>query len=133
MHCLDNNSVTLWRLVNSRGLLLPQLMLAATSPQIKAGRSMALITDFFSMPDSLLGRSYFQVLYGYGSVVYVYRVSRKFVSLDTRGLVTGKHTSSDDPGDTSHFQALSTALSGTVGTGNIGGVAFAIFLGGPAA
>ena len=31
------------------------------------------------------------------------------------------------------FQALSTALSGTVGTGNIGGVAFAIYLGGPAA
>ena len=45
----------------------------------------------------------------------------------------GKHTGSDAPGDTSHFQALSTALSGTVGTGNIGGVAFAIYLGGPAA
>ncbi len=37
------------------------------------------------------------------------------------------------PGDMSHFQALATALSGTVGTGNIGGVAFAIYLGGPAA
>ena len=37
------------------------------------------------------------------------------------------------PGDTSHFQALATALSGTVGTGNIAGVAFAIHLGGPAA
>ncbi|MER2493652.1 alanine/glycine:cation symporter family protein [Catenovulum sediminis] len=36
-------------------------------------------------------------------------------------------------GDTSHFQALTTALSGTVGTGNIGGVGLAIFLGGPAA
>ncbi len=45
----------------------------------------------------------------------------------------GKHTAADSPGDTSHFQALSTALSGTVGTGNIGGVAFAIYLGGPAA
>ena len=49
------------------------------------------------------------------------------------GVLTGKHTSGDEPGDTSHFQALSTALSGTVGTGNIGGVAFAIYLGGPAA
>ena len=48
-------------------------------------------------------------------------------------VLRGKHTSSDAPGDTSHFQALSTALSGTVGTGNIGGVAFAIYLGGPAA
>ncbi|MFL2731923.1 MAG: alanine/glycine:cation symporter family protein [Gammaproteobacteria bacterium] len=36
-------------------------------------------------------------------------------------------------GHTSPFQALSTALSGTVGTGNIGGVAMAIFIGGPAA
>ena len=49
------------------------------------------------------------------------------------GVLRGKYSSADDPGDTTHFQALSTALSGTVGTGNIGGVALAIFLGGPAA
>lgn len=48
-------------------------------------------------------------------------------------ILRGKYAKPTDPGDTSHFQALSTALSGTVGTGNIGGVAFAIFLGGPAA
>jgi AGCS family alanine or glycine:cation symporter len=48
-------------------------------------------------------------------------------------VVTGKYDKADDPGDTSHFKALTTALSGTVGTGNISGVAFAIFLGGPAA
>ncbi|MDP6377517.1 MAG: sodium:alanine symporter family protein [Pseudomonadales bacterium] len=48
-------------------------------------------------------------------------------------VLRGKETPGDAPGDTSHFQALSTALSGTVGTGNIGGVAFAIYLGGPAA
>lgn len=48
-------------------------------------------------------------------------------------VVTGKHAKKDAPGDTSHFQALTTALSGTVGTGNIGGVGLAIFLGGPAA
>ena len=48
-------------------------------------------------------------------------------------VVTGKHSKDATEGDTTHFQALSTALSGTVGTGNIGGVAFAIFLGGPAA
>jgi AGCS family alanine or glycine:cation symporter len=39
----------------------------------------------------------------------------------------------DNEGQTSPFQALSTALSGTIGTGNIGGVAMAIFIGGPAA
>ena len=48
-------------------------------------------------------------------------------------VLLGRRTRPDAEGDTSHFQALTTALSGTVGTGNIGGVAFAIFLGGPAA
>jgi AGCS family alanine or glycine:cation symporter len=48
-------------------------------------------------------------------------------------VVSGKFDKKDDVGDTSHFQALATALSGTVGTGNIAGVALAIHLGGPAA
>ena len=48
-------------------------------------------------------------------------------------VVTGKFDKKGETGDTSHFQALATALSGTVGTGNIGGVGLAIFLGGPAA
>lgn len=49
------------------------------------------------------------------------------------GVLGGRYAKAGDPGDTTHFEALSTALSGTVGTGNIAGVAFAIFLGGPAA
>jgi len=48
-------------------------------------------------------------------------------------IVLGRYDRSGDKGDTSHFQALTTALSGTVGTGNIAGVALAIYLGGPAA
>jgi len=48
-------------------------------------------------------------------------------------IVQGKYASVDDKGDVSHFQALSTALSATVGTGNIAGVATAISLGGPGA
>ena len=48
-------------------------------------------------------------------------------------VVTGKFDKKTDEGDTSHFGALTTALSGTVGTGNIGGVGLAVFLGGPAA
>ncbi|NNJ64429.1 MAG: amino acid carrier protein [Xanthomonadales bacterium] len=47
--------------------------------------------------------------------------------------VTGRYDEKGAPGDTSHFRALTTALSGTVGTGNIAGVALAIHLGGPAA
>jgi len=45
----------------------------------------------------------------------------------------GAYDNPDDPGAVSHFQALSAALSGTVGLGNIGGVALAISLGGPGA
>ncbi|HKK63957.1 MAG TPA: amino acid carrier protein [Bacteroidales bacterium] len=48
-------------------------------------------------------------------------------------IARGKFDQKEDIGDASHFQALTTALSGTVGTGNIAGVALAIHLGGPAA
>jgi alanine or glycine:cation symporter, AGCS family len=48
-------------------------------------------------------------------------------------IVSGKYDKDTDQGDATHFQAVTTALSGTVGTGNIAGVAFAIHLGGPPA
>lgn len=48
-------------------------------------------------------------------------------------VLRGKYDNPDDPGEISHFQALSTALSATVGMGNIAGVAVAIAIGGPGA
>ena len=48
-------------------------------------------------------------------------------------LLQGRYTHADEVGEVSHFQALSTALSATVGVGNIAGVATAISLGGPGA
>src|SRR5690606_17166765 len=48
-------------------------------------------------------------------------------------LIRGDFSRPDDPGEVSHFQALATALSGTVGLGNIAGVAIAISIGGPGA
>lgn len=48
-------------------------------------------------------------------------------------IVRGKYTQEEDPGEVTHFQALATALSGTVGLGNIAGVAVAISMGGPGA
>lgn len=49
-------------------------------------------------------------------------------------LVSGKNKKNDeDDGETTAFEALTTAMSGAVGTGNIGGVALAIWTGGPAA
>lgn len=47
--------------------------------------------------------------------------------------VLGRYDNPEDAGDISHFKALTTALSGTIGTGNIAGVATAIAMGGPGA
>ena len=52
------------------------------------------------------------------------------VSLET---VRGRYSRDDDPGEVSHFQALTSAVSGTVGLGNIAGVAVAVTIGGPGA
>ncbi|AXK36527.1 alanine:cation symporter family protein [Streptomyces armeniacus] len=48
-------------------------------------------------------------------------------------LVRGKYDQKDAPGEISHFQALTSAVSGTVGLGNIAGVAIAVSIGGPGA
>ena len=48
-------------------------------------------------------------------------------------ILLGKYDSKNDPGQITHFQALSSALSSTVGMGNIAGVAIAIHTGGPGA
>ncbi len=48
-------------------------------------------------------------------------------------LVRGDYADPDSPGEVSHFQALATAVSGTVGIGNIGGVAVAVTVGGAGA
>lgn len=48
-------------------------------------------------------------------------------------LVSGKYSDPNDAGEVSHFQALATALSGTVGLGNIAGVAVAVSIGGAGA
>ena len=93
-------------------------------------------TDFFELLDGYLGSAaYFPIaLLGVG-VFFTFYLGFPQVRFFKHGwkVLMGKYAKDDDPGDTSHFQALSTALSGTVGTGNIGGVAFAIYLGGPAA
>jgi AGCS family alanine or glycine:cation symporter len=47
--------------------------------------------------------------------------------------VAGRFSKDTDPGEVTHFQALTSATSATVGLGNIGGVAFAVAMGGPGA
>jgi len=48
-------------------------------------------------------------------------------------VICGEHDDPNDPGEISHFQALCSALSGTIGLGNVVGVAAAILMGGPGA
>lgn len=48
-------------------------------------------------------------------------------------ILTGKYDNPDEPGQLRHYQALSTALAGTIGMGNVSGVAVAITMGGPGA
>ncbi len=71
----------------------------------------------------------------FGAIYFTFRM--KFISV--RGvkhaleLLRGKYDNPTDKGEVSHFQALATAVSGTVGLGNIAGVAIAISVGGPGA
>lgn len=97
---------------------------------------MDAFSQFFLWLDQFLGSAvYFMpLLIGTGFVftIYLGLPQIRYFAHATR-ILRGKYAKDDAPGDTSHFQALTTALSGTVGTGNIGGVALAIYLGGPAA
>lgn len=67
----------------------------------------------------------------------VFTVYFGFIQLRAFGhaisLVKGDYSDPNDAGEVSHFQALATALSGTVGLGNIAGVAVAVGIGGPGA
>ena len=97
---------------------------------------MNAVENVLESLDSVLGASWYfpYVLLGVGVffTLYLGFPQIRYFNEAWR-ILLGRRTRPDAEGDTSHFQALTTALSGTVGTGNIGGVAFAIFLGGPAA
>lgn len=97
---------------------------------------MNKLNDILSLIDGYIGGSQWFVflLLGTGLFFTIYLKFPQFRYLKhSLRIVRGKFDKEGDQGDTSHFQALTTALSGTVGTGNIAGVALAIHLGGPAA
>lgn len=70
-----------------------------------------------------------------GGIFFTLRLRFINIRLFTHAIrvVRGKYSSPDDPGEVTHFQALSAAVSATVGLGNIAGVAAAVALGGPGA
>jgi alanine or glycine:cation symporter, AGCS family len=97
---------------------------------------MHQLNDFLGRIDGHIGGSQWFVflLLGTGVFFTIYLKFPQFRYLKhSLRIVRGKFDKEGDKGDTSHFQALTTALSGTVGTGNIAGVALAVHLGGPAA
>lgn len=94
------------------------------------------LNDLLAKVDGYIGGSswFVYVLLGTGLFFTLYlRFPQIRFFRHAIGVVRGKFDEPGAKGDTSHFQSLATALSGTVGTGNIAGVAFAIHLGGPAA
>lgn len=97
---------------------------------------MQQLNDLLTLIDSYIGSSgwFPYALLGTGLffTIYLRFPQVRYFRFAVR-VVKGKFDKPDDEGDTSHFQALATALSGTVGTGNIAGVALAIHIGGPAA
>jgi AGCS family alanine or glycine:cation symporter len=97
---------------------------------------MHQLNEFFQDLHSILGGHQWFVYFLVGTGIF-FTIYLKFPQIryfnHAVKIVKGKFDKKGDQGDTSHFQALTTALSGTVGTGNIAGVAFAIFMGGPAA
>ncbi len=101
-----------------------------------SGDLFSALTAGLNLLDSILGSAqYFPFLLlgtGFFFSLYLKFPQLRFFNHAIR-VVRGKYDKPDARGDATHFQALSTAISGTVGTGNIGGVALAIYLGGPAA
>lgn len=97
---------------------------------------MQQLNDILATIDSYIGSANWFVYFLLGTGVF-FTFYLKFPQVrffrHAIRIVRGKYDKSTDVGDASHFQALSTALSGTVGTGNIAGVALAIHLGGPSA
>ena len=97
---------------------------------------MEIINDFLITLHNYIGGHYWFVflLLGTGAFFTIYlRFPQIRYFRHAIRILKGRYDKTTDKGDTSHFQALATALSGTVGTGNIAGVALAIHLGGPAA
>ena len=149
---LNSNSVTRTIFLLSIALFLqPIVLLAQTEKGLddRINEAFKPISDFFSQlvffelggnPFVIYllvgGAVFFTLYFGFINLRYfrsaVNVVRGKYDDLDKQE-DTSEDADASEQGEVSHFQALATAVSGTVGNGNIAGVAFAIALGGPGA
>ena len=94
----------------------------------------ALFSAMSAINGVLLGEGMLYILLTIGVIFTIWTKLGQYKSVTHGiGLISGKWTGKEGDGAISHFQALSAALSATVGLGNIGGVALAIEFGGPGA
>ena len=112
--------------------MTPDQWVEAWVRPIAAGLSGAV---FYSVP--IGGSDVPLIVLWLAAAAVFFTVYLRFINIRALGLAI-RHVRGDfsDPGargEISHFKAVSTAISGTVGVGNIGGVAVAISLGGPGA
>ncbi|HLM53587.1 MAG TPA: alanine:cation symporter family protein, partial [Pseudoxanthomonas sp.] len=127
------------------GLALPALP-AAASPA--GGLDQAINAALAPVSQAVSSAVFYPIPIGFGAslpfvllwlIVAALFCTLYFRFINVRGffqgfrLIRGDFSRADDPGEVSHFQALATAISGTVGLGNIAGVAIAISIGGPGA
>jgi AGCS family alanine or glycine:cation symporter len=122
---------TLPQLVLAQGSSIDEAINSVFAPVTKVIESIVFFTitvGGFTIPFVLI----WLVL---GAIIFT--VYMRFVNVRSFkhaiDVVRGKYDNPDDHGEVSHFQALTAALSGTVGVGNIAGVAIAVSLGGPGA
>ena len=134
-----------------RLLLVIAIFLSFASPNIalaaedeRLGGFLGAIDTIFSQFVAVLDKILFFKIAGFPLIVlwlifgsFFFTFKMRFINI--RGLkhaidiVRGRYDDPEDDGEVSHFQALATALAGTVGLGNIAGVAIAVQTGGPGA
>lgn len=126
-------------------LLLPLLISSASAAEDDIAKkfddTLKPVADFLwdivMFDVDITGQSLPLVLAILGGTAIFLTIYFKFLNFRALGLafrtVKGKYTDKDAPGQITHFQALTAALSATVGLGNIAGVAVAVSMGGPGA
>ena len=124
-------------MVFAQGLDTMPLMLVGTLWETIEGIMDAIFSAvFFPITLPILGTVPFVLIWLVVGAIF-FTIYNGFVNFwgfkHALDVVRGKYDDPKDPGEVSHFQALATALSGTVGVGNIAGVALAISLGGAGA